>query len=73
MTKSILFGGALVIASLAGFNSSIGTGVGSNLSGSETTFIQDEGRNTTTTTRRTTTTTTTTTTTSGELEPALAK
>lgn len=72
MTKSILFGGALALASLVGFNSSIGTGVESNLSGDETTFIQDEGRNTTTTTQRTTTTTTTTTT-SGELEPALAE
>ena len=75
MTKSILFGGVLVIAALAGFNGSIGTGVESDLSGSTTAVISDESRNraaaTTTTTTETIeeTTTTTTTTTSGTIPP----
>lgn len=75
MTKSILFGGALLIASLAGFNGSIGTGVESDLSGRVATAISDESRNRTVTTTTTTetveeTTTTTTTTTSGTIKPA---
>lgn len=72
MTKSILLGGALVIASLAGFNSSIGTGVQSELSGSKSTAISDESRNrvvTTETTTSTVETTTTTTSTTGTIKP----
>ena len=73
MTKSILLGGAMFIASLVGFNSSIGTGTDSELSGKIVANILDDCRNRTTTTETTTTTveetSTTTTTTTGVIKP----
>ncbi|QTE21838.1 hypothetical protein [Polaribacter cellanae] len=72
LVKSLVLSGVLGVATLAGFNSSVGESVDTSVSGSNSTAIFDASRNRTTTTRTTTTTTTTTTRTSAsKLEAAL--